>query len=273
MKFTVIGASGFIGGALAMQWRLQGHEVWSPPRGGDEVFGRELGHVVYAAGVTADFRRRPFDTLRANTVLVADLLERARFDSFLYLSSARIYRHADRTDEDARLSLSPGDPEDLYDFSKLTAEALCRASGRPRVRVARLSNVVGPDRNSRNFLPELVRRACVDGRIVLESALESEKDYVALTDVVAQIGNICRAGRHDCYNLCSGTNLSHRQIVDEIVRATGADLVVAASAPRVRHPVIDISRLRDEFSYRPSPVLELVAALVNDYRNPSNVED
>lgn len=273
MKFTVIGASGFIGRALVMDLLRQGVDVWAPARGDGGIFERELGHVVYAAGVTADFRSRPFDTIRANTGLVADILERAHFDSLLYLSSARVYRHADSTREDASIFVRPTDPEDLYDFSKLTAEALCRASGRPSVRVARLSNVVGSDRNSRNFLPELIRRACVDGRIVLATALDSEKDYIALSDVIEQIGNICRSGRFECYNLCSGANLSHRQLVDEIARITGATVVAADDAPRVAHPVIDVSRLREEFSYRPTPVLGLIAALVNDYRNPSNVED
>lgn len=273
MKFTVIGASGFIGGALAAALRDLGHEVHAPARGDASLFDRPLGHVIHAAGITADFRSRPFDALRANTGLLAELLERADFDSLAYLSSARIYRHAEHTREDARIFLSPEDPEDLYDFTKLTAEALCHASGRAGVRIVRLSNVVGADFRSGKFLFELIRATCDTGEIELRSALDSAKDYVWIGDVVEQIPRIALSGRHNCYNLCSGDNLTHRQLVEQIQAVCGARVSLRADAPCVVSPVIDIGRMRDEFSYRPTPVLPLISQLIDDYRKQGHAEN
>lgn len=143
MNFTVIGATGFIGRAMVSWLSEQGHAVLAPGRGDELLFSRPLGHVIYAAGVTADFRSRPFDTLRAHTTLLADILERASFDSLLYLSSARMYRHSEHTGEDAAVLLRSSDPEDFYDLTKMTAESLCLASRRANTRIARLTNVVG----------------------------------------------------------------------------------------------------------------------------------
>lgn len=264
--FTVVGAGGFIGAAVSARLQANGTRVLRPRRDATLLFERPLGHVIYAAGVTADFRQRPFATLRANAGLLADLLERADFDSLVYLSSARIYRHAEHTREDGSIALNPSDPEDLYDFTKLTAEALCRASGRSGVRVVRLSNVVGPDFRSRNFLFDLIRSACETGRIELRTALQSQKDYILLDDVVALLPRIAVAGTQACYNMGSGRNLSHAEVVAPIVARTGATLSVADGAPLVVSPPLDVSRLRAEFAFEARSVLDYLPGLVDLHR-------
>ena len=266
MSYTVIGSSGFIGAALATRLHASGEDVYLPARGAPDLFSRPLGRVIYAAGVTADFRTRPFDTLRANTGLLADVLENGDFESLLYLSSARIYRHAESSREDAAIALKPADPEDLYDLTKLTAEALCKACGRGGVRVARLSNVVGSDFRSKSFLYELIRGACDLGEIVLRSSPQSTKDYVLLDDVLELLPRIASAGRHACYNLGSGRNTTHGEILEAVVAGTGARWRVADDAPTVSSRPIDIDRLRAEFGYRPSPVLEYLPQLIAAYR-------
>ena len=266
VNFTVIGASGFIGSALVQRLLTDGHEVLQPQRDTDELFNRPLGHVVYAAGVTADFRERPFDTLRANTGLLADVLDRAEFDSLLYLSSARVYRHGAHTREDAAIALQPHDPEDLYDLTKLAAEALCHASRRQPVRVVRLSNVVGADFGSKNFLTELIRSACDSGHIALRSALHSEKDYVLLADVIDLLPRIALGGRQRCYNVGAGRNHTHAEVVQAIVACTGARLSTLPEAAAVVSPVLDITLLQREFSFAPRTVLDAIPRLVADYQ-------
>lgn len=266
MKFTVFGSSGFIGSALTQRLREQEFDVATPSRNELDSFSGSLGHVIYAVGMTADFRQRPFDTFDANTAALAKVLRSAEFESLLYLSSTRIYRHGLETSERARISVQPADPEDLYDLTKLLGESLCNASGRREVRVARLSNVVGSDFSSRNFLPQMIRSAVDRGAIDLRSALDSAKDYILLDDVVAQLPKIAMYGREACYNVASGANVSHRALLEPILKESGASLTAHVQAPLDTPVAIDISRMRAEFGFIPSAVVPEIGRLVRQYR-------
>jgi nucleoside-diphosphate-sugar epimerase len=273
MSFTVIGGKGFVGGAVVARLCADGHDVFVPERGDPFLLQRPLGHVIYAAGVTADFRSRPFDTMRAHVGFLAELLEHARFDSLLYLSSARIYRRAENAQEDAPIALRSEDPEDFYDLTKLAGEALCHASGRRNVRVARLANVIGHDFRSANFVFDLIRSACCDGCVELRSALDSEKDYVLVDDVVDVLPKIALFGQHRCYNIAAGFNTPHAWIVGAIAATTGATCTVIPGAPRIASPPIDIRRLQAEFGFAPQEVLSEIPTLVNEYKKSANAED
>jgi nucleoside-diphosphate-sugar epimerase len=266
INFTIIGSTGFIGNALAKSLKAKSEIVFTPPRDDETVFSTSLGHVIYAAGVTADFRSRPFDTLRANTTFVAKLLEQASFESLLYLSSARIYRHSAYCREDAEIFLRSHEPEDLYDLTKLTGESLCHATKRDSVRVVRLTNVVGSDFHSQNFLFDLIRSACDSGQIKLRSGLKSAKDYILLEDVIKTLPKIAVSGGHKCYNLGSGYNLTHAELLEPILQATKASLTVEPNAPEIIIPPIDIERISTEFGYQPSPVLPYISELIYEYR-------
>lgn len=264
-QFTILGASGFIGSALAASLRAHGHEVFAPARADPAVFQRRLGHVIYCIGMTADFRSKPFETVDAHVGVLAEVLARARFDSLLYLSSTRVYGNAARACEDAQLLVNPNDPSDLYNLSKLTGEALCRSCGKQGVRVARLSNVVGPDPDSPNFLSSLVREALA-GRIELRSDPASAKDYVLLDDVVDLLPAIAVAGEQWLYNVASGAAISHAQLVSRLVSLTGCQSAVVPGSPRFDFPEIDIARIRTEFRFTPSPVLDRLPRLVDALR-------
>ncbi len=273
MNFTVIGASGFIGSNLVKTLRAKGRNVFAPLRDDTAIFTLPLGHVIYAAGVTADFRSRPFDTLRANTNFVAQILEQAKFESFLYLSSARIYRHAEHGGEDAAIFLKSTEPEDLYDLTKLTGEAICHSTGIDSVRVVRLTNVVGFDFKSQNFLFDLIRSACDTGEIKLRSKLDSSKDYILLQDVIEILPKVAIEGCHSCYNLASGRNLTHAELLNPILAATGATLTVEQNAAQLITQEIDIDRICSEFGYQPSPILPYIPELIHQYRKLSYAQD
>jgi nucleoside-diphosphate-sugar epimerase len=266
MNFTVIGASGFIGSALTAKLTADGNHVFAPKRGEESVFTTELGHVIYAAGITADFRSQPFNTLRANTNFLADILERANFESLLYLSSARIYRHAEHSGEEAAIFLKSKDPEDLYDLTKLTAEALCHSRCKPSVRVVRLTNVVGSDFISQNFLFDIIRSACNTGSIELRSTLDSGKDYVLISDVLELLPKIAIKGLHSCYNIGSGYNLTHKVLLDQIIACTGATVSISTEAKQILMPSINIDRISKEFNFQPSSVLSHIPKLIHEYR-------
>lgn len=269
MRFTVFGAGGFIGGTLAQSLRAEGADVVALSRD-DEVPPGPLGYVVYAIGITADFRERPFETLEAHVTLPARLLRECDFSSFLYLSSTRIYRHACATAEDTAISVNPAEPEDLYDLTKLMGEAVCHRSRRENVRVARLSNVIGEDFRSANFVFDLIRAAWRDGSVQLRSSLDSAKDYILVEDVVRMLPRIAVDGTASCYNLASGINLKHAEIIAPILQVSGATVAVAADAVTTVAPPVDITRVRTEFGFSPLSVPPALASLTQTFGRSFN---
>lgn len=261
MKFTVLGASGFIGSHLQAHLEASGHECFAPMRNDAAVFRRELGHVIYCIGLTADFRLRPFDTVRAHACVLADVLEKARFDSLLYLSSTRVYAGAESGREDAQLVAG-----DLYNLSKLTGESLCFASGRANVRVARLSNVYGDDSLSDNFLVSITRDALEKRRVTLQTTLDSAKDYVSVRDVAEILPRIALSGRERLYNVASGVNVSNGVVLERLAQFTGCTYAAMEDAAVIRFPAIDIGRLNKEFGFSPADVLEEIGGLVGQYQ-------
>lgn len=264
MIFTVFGGHGFIGGATVAGLRAAGATVCVPGRGEPLPRGH-LGHVIYAIGVTADFRQRPFDTMDAHVGVAARILFDADFDSFLYLSSARLYRHAESTAERGRICVDPADPEDFYDLTKLSGEALCHQAGRRNVRVARLSNVIGHDFRSHNFVFDLMRVAWKERFVTLRSAADSSKDYIMVEDVVRMLPLIATRGRYPCYNLASGINLRHADILTPIVQVTGASVTIAEGARTETFPLMDIDRLQSEFDFVPTSVLPQLSPLTHEF--------
>ncbi len=260
--FTVLGASGYIGSRLAAHLQAQGHTVWAPARGDAEVFTRPLGHVMYCVGLTADFRTRPFDTVDAHVGLLTEVLRRAQFDSLLYLSSTRVYMGAASTHEDAPLAVLPGDASYLYNLTKLTGESLCHASGRPGVRVARLSNVVGPgmDAASGNLVADLLHQAR-QGHMVLRSDPQSAKDYVHVADVLDWLPRIALQGRYPVYNVASGSQTTHSQWLAWLGNRYANTFEVLEGAPLQRLVPIDVSRLRTEWGVVARPVWDDGTAL------------
>jgi nucleoside-diphosphate-sugar epimerase len=263
MKFTIFGASGFVGSHLVCHLRSLGYEVSAVSRRNFPQSPTDLGHCIYAIGLTADFRARPFDTIEAHVSIAAKLLRDYEFQSFLYLSSTRVYAKSAEAHEEAVLSAQPSDPSDLYNLSKLTGESICLTSSRKNVRIARLSNVIGPgEAVSDTFVGELCREAR-SGQIELRSDPRSSKDYIWIGDVTDLLIRIATEGRYSIYNVASGVELTHQAWVSGLSAITGCSVAVAENAPVIRFPPIATSRIVDEFGYVPSPVLSLLPAMLN----------
>jgi nucleoside-diphosphate-sugar epimerase len=254
-RWTVLGGRGFVGSRLVDHLRVKGAEVWVPAREDPALWDRDLGHVVYGIGLTGNFRQRPFETMEAHVGVLSRMLECARFESLTYLSSTRVYMGNSRTDEDALLTVQPGDLSYLYNLSKLAGEALCHASGRTGVRVARLSNVVGPgmDAASGNFVAALLSEAA-SGHILLNSLPESEKDYIDVRDVVVMLQKIALHGSQRVYNLASGVQTQHLQWVRALCAHFGCSWAASKSAQLQSFASIDNGRLVREFGFVPKSV-------------------
>lgn len=263
MKFTLLGAGGFVGQRLLAHLQALGYDVLAPARGAPLKEACQGAHVIYAIGLTADFRQRPFDTVEAHVSLVSRLLQECAPASFLYLSSTRVYAGSTETRETAPLTVSPSNPSDLYNLSKLAGEAICLSSGRENVRIARLSNVVGPaTMTSDNFIGELCR-AAKKGRIELQSNAASSKDYIWIDDAVTLLRQIAESGREAIYNVASGQQTSNADWTTRLAEFTGCSVDVIADAPTITFPPINIDRIRAEFSFRPESFLDKVPEMLS----------
>ncbi|BCX12100.1 MAG: sugar nucleotide oxidoreductase/epimerase [Thermosynechococcus sp.] len=264
--FTVLGAGGFVGQALTQWLRHRGHDVHTPERqlSPNELVTKLSGHVVYCIGLTSDFRRRPWDTVDAHVCMLRHVLSHGEFSSFTYLSSTRVYLGGQAGNEGAALTVQPELADQLYNVSKLLGESMCHTahSAERPVRVVRLSNVVGGDLSSENFIYTLLREALTRGVIQLNSSLDSSKDYIAISDVVRMIERIAVAGQARCYNLASGRQITNAEIVEAITRLTGARVIVADNSPQIVFPQIDIGRLKSEFNFTPSSPIESLEEIV-----------
>ncbi|NBJ15354.1 MAG: NAD-dependent epimerase/dehydratase family protein [Dehalobacter sp. 4CP] len=271
METTIIGANGFIGKHLVNELKKLGQSYFAPDRNDDSVFHVPLGNVIYCAGLSSDFRSRPFDTVRAHVTLLSDLLEKSSYHSFLYLSSTRIYINTTRAEEDADLTVNPRNSEDIFNISKLMGESICHATNNPKVRIARLSNVCGNDFSSDNFLYSIIKNAVSTGEVTFRTSLSSAKDYIAIDDVARILLKILSAGKQKTYNVASGQNISHLMIADLLQKLTCCKIHVADHAVPVTFPKINIDRISKEFHYTPSDPLILIKDLILKYqRNQPN---
>ena len=262
---TVLGASGFIGSHLVARLPELNLECFAPGRD-QELAGRSLGHVVYCIGLTADFRKRPFEAVDAHACSLLKIVRQCEFDSLLYLSSARLYRGREAIAcEDDPVTVNPLQDDHLYNISKLMGESLSLNCGRP-ARVARLSAVYGSDYGSENFLSRIIREAIINKKILLETALDSERDYVSVSDVVETLIKIAVGGRERIYNVASGQRVSHLELTNAISEITGCQVEVIENAPKMSHPPLDISRMRNEFGFQPARLLDDVGKMIDSYR-------
>ncbi len=265
MKTTVLGARGFIGSAVARRLAESGAEVFLPVRDDPRLWSEPLGRVIYCAGLTADFRRRPFDTIEAHVGLLNRLLRDAEFEKIVYLSSTRVYQHSPRAAEDAPLVVDACNPGDLYNASKLTGELLCGSSGRPAV-VARLSNVYGPDWTSENFLIDVIRQAIDTGRVTIRGPRESAKDYVALDDVVRWLIALAGDDSTGTFNLAGGRNISHGEIGDLLEHSLDCSVEFAEGDAAWIFPQIDIERITAAHGPPRNQLLADLPRLAREYR-------
>lgn len=267
MNFTVIGAGGFIGGHLVAHLRRLGHVCDGFGREFIPTSDRDYGHVVYAAGVTADFRQKPLETIEAHVCGLKRLLERGRFASLLYLSSTRVYQGNCSTDEAAALTVSPINPSDLYNLSKLAGECLCLTGTPATVRVARLANVIDPKFAPETFLGALVAEALARGSVLFQTSPDSAKDFVALDDVLDLLHNIALSGTGRIYNVASGKNISNTRIAAILEAELRCTVRFADAAPAIAFTPIKTARVKSEFAFSPRSSEEVLRqALRNFFR-------
>jgi nucleoside-diphosphate-sugar epimerase len=251
MKFTVLGGSGFVGRNLIKHLQARGHQVCAPARDAVMEAGSAAGHVIYTIGQTGNFRSKLHETVEAHVTLLSRMLQTWNFDSWLYMSSTRVYGGlpADAlASETSTLRVIPS-ADTTYDLSKLLGEAMCLAQPKDTVRVARLSNALGVGQSQHTFLGSLLSDMRKNGRAVIQDAPGSLRDYILIESVVSLLEQIALRGRERIYNLAGGTQVAHALVAEKLGAATGAQMEFAADGPVRMFPRIDVQRIESEFGF------------------------
>ena len=267
MKFSVFGSNGFIGSNMIDFLKNQKIEYEELDPNDQQIFEKRLGHVIYCIGLTGDFRKRPFDTVEAHVCLLSKILKRCKFESFLYLSSTRIYHNSLTTKEDGQITVNPNEFEDIYNISKIMGESLCLATNNSNVRIARISNVIGNNFNADDFLSSLIHDAVINKKIIMHSTAQSEKDYVNVNDVVKLLPKISLKGKFKIYNIASGNNIKVKEITDEIIKNVDYKITYSSDAIEKIHRKIDIQRIKNEFNYKPTSILDKVGKIIKEFQS------
>ncbi|MBC3830236.1 SDR family oxidoreductase [Undibacterium amnicola] len=260
---TLIGGHGFVGRHLDAHLRSTGWLCDLIARNDMPILDRHYGHVFYCAGLTADFRQRPFDTVEAHVSYLAHWLQAAKFDSLTYLSSTRVYANASSTAETSTLLVNPELAGDLYNLSKLMGESLCLQSGRP-VKIARLSNVYGEQMPSQNFLSEILSAAARLKTVEFFTAPESEKDYISVKDVALALPRIALVGESGIFNLASGKNISNQMIADFLTKS-GVICAFQPNAPAIKFPRIETKKVESLFGMKTCDLVQDLPSLLQHY--------
>lgn len=248
MRFTVFGGSGFIGSNLSHYLKQNGHEVFLPSHHDDIDKLGNLGNVIYAIGLTGNFRAEPYRTIDAHVTKLSRLIQKCNYDSWLYLSSTHIYKNSENTSENSRI-IFEHNSESLYTSSKLLGEALCLSINNPFVRVARLSNVLGLGQSKHTFFGSLIADMNSGKDIYIRDHPSSLKDYIILEDVLWLLKRIVTYGKERIYNVASGVSFSHQEIANAIESSAGLTVKFNDTGKINSFQKIDISRINDEFGF------------------------
>jgi nucleoside-diphosphate-sugar epimerase len=264
LKCTVLGGRGFIGRHLVKHLESLGYSVWAPERDDRSVLIRELGHVYYCIGLTADYLNRPADTIEAHISLLSRILSSNSYESMVYLSSTRLYDGCSpelATNEDSYFNVSPQEPRHFYDLTKLTGESLCFAMGKGKAKSARLSCVYNDHTDDDGFLARLLKSVAGAKRgetLAVSSSPNFSRDYVHLSDVLRAIHHISVQGTDSIYNVASGINVSNTELKKLIKEFSGRDLEFGLDQKQVCPAPINIDRIRNSFGLLPKSVHEII---------------
>jgi nucleoside-diphosphate-sugar epimerase len=258
MPVTVVGAGGFVGRGLVQRLSLAGEAPWTPAKGDPELLRRDLGVVYYCAGLTADYDRRPFDTVEAHASLVSEILRAGRFERFVYCSSTRLYDGLPKpvVDEAEPLVFDPTDPRRVYDLSKALGENLTMTRCGGRGRVARLANVYDWNEGAPGFLSEWLIRARTERDLELASSPHVARDYIHLDEVVTALIAIAGAPEPAIFNVASGELAANAEIA-AVFEAAGWTVRFTGAARPAPPPRVEVARLGG-LGVRPRPVADVV---------------
>lgn len=259
---TVLGSTGFIGKNIIEKLIFDNIPFYAPSKT-DDLTNKNLGDIIYCIGLTADFRSKPFETINAHVCKLNEVLSTCHFNSLTYLSSTRVYINSTKSivAENDKILIDPLNPDDLYTLSKVTGERLCLSSGK-KIKIIRLSNVLGKSDTSTNFLSSIISNIKKEKFVQFKQTLSSSKDYIFIDDVVDMILKIVFSGKEYIYNLASGKNITNEIVVSELQKYFTFSFSIDENPTKTIFPIISNDKLCSEFDFKPKTFSEQLSLII-----------
>lgn len=122
----------------------------------------------------------------------------------------------------------PTNPIDIYGASKLAAEkylqVICNTKPALELVILRLASVYGPGQITRGLIPNLIRAALDNSKVVLNAAGKEKRDYLFIDDAVNALILSLKKGATGTFNVGSNASVSAKQIKEAIERISGRQI-------------------------------------------------
>ncbi|MCP4645025.1 MAG: SDR family oxidoreductase [bacterium] len=250
------------------RFRLIEHDVSEPL----DVDG-DVDFVMHMASPASpqDFKRIPFETLRAGSFATHALLELARAKSarFFLASTSEIYgdpppeQHPQREEYWGNVN-TVGD-RSVYDEAKRYAEAVTMAYHREyglETRIVRIFNTYGPRMRPEDgrVVTNFVRQALAGEPLTLYGDGSQTRSFCYVSDLVDGLYRLLMSDEAMPTNVGNPVERSVRDLAEIVVRMTGSASVITEipepfrDDPRQRRP--DISKAKRVLGWEPKVALE-----------------
>lgn len=262
MRVAVLGAGGYLGGALTAGLAATGHAV-EPLRVHPAASADAWDAMIHAAGPRRDQVLADVERAVEGQVGFAAALTRwadRTGGRMVYLSSMHVYGFPRGSLELPRPETDPACPGDLYAALKVAGEQVTLAN--PRGLVLRLAHVYGVAPGAAPHAGSVIMRwlaAARDGRpLEVDGDGSHAWDFVHVADVVRAVGAaLDRPAVGSVVNIGGGQPVYLVEAAERLRRATGGDSqVLRASDRRLRGCWLDIRRAGDQLGWVPEISLE-----------------
>jgi GDP-4-dehydro-6-deoxy-D-mannose reductase len=293
VRSLITGGRGFVGSWLADHLRELGDEVVAIDREVEITDPTALLGAMSAAAPDAVYHLaalthvgqswdEPLQVLEVNIMGTAAVLAAARQcgtdPRVLVTSSAEVYGAVTDPGLLPLRETSPTAPLTPYAASKLAAEAVVDQAflgHGQHVITVRPFNHIGPGQTPNFAVPALAKRIVEADRrgspTIPVGNLSARRDFTDVRDVVRAYRLLVEAGRPgEVYNVCSGRDVSIREIADGLLKLAGTTLEFETDPTLVRPvevPVLrgDPTRLVDATGWKPEVSLDQTLADVLAY--------
>lgn len=257
-RVVLLGARGFVGGAIRRQLDAQGLpnlpltsaelDLLEPSATQKLAAAlRVTDAVVMLATLTPD-KGRDISALMKNLTMMQNTcaaLEKAGCAHLVHFSSDSVYDAAvSRVSEE-----TPAAPQDLYGAMHCARELMARSLTKVPVLVLRPTLIYGLEDTHNSYGPNRFRRAAKDGKITLFGGGEETRDHIHVDDVAALTVRCLLHRSTGMLNVATGVSHSFREVAELVAGQSraGVEIVTTPRANPVLHRHFDVTNLIKAF--------------------------